>query len=762
MKRRALATILAAWWACAACAQSLPSPKAQTLVADVRLAEQRARDERLSARERESAAVRAIELRRELLDEIGPSDPRVPEWMATQAAALLAELARDASDTSALLGLPTPAQRLAVGRAADEADRLLERGVRLADEQWQRLGGVGSEKPGADALEQLVTVRFPFTRARALVLRAAMASGAERQQLARLAGEQISRLELVLPGPEAARRVNLALAFMLRDDGSEASAVDEAGRALAAGDAVATATRVEAWLVVLAAASQRDPEALAAVNAKVEEALRQPPLAVRDGDEWRVDALVGVLVADAQTRQLWARGLRERSPALLGRAIAVQERLLARDDLTVRGGREGVLGPVVYDKLARLELPAPDAEGKSIEVPPLVRLARAVLSSREDGGRVLALASLTALADAEDATGENGGAVAGEALWERAVLLLQAADPGDADRLEAASALIALAERMPDHPRARVALPAGLMHARGLALAGSTEAAGLYRRGLVLATERPDASELEKIDLWRYERGRLAVDAGRDAGADDARALAELLSAAGHVRQIGIDRGLDEPLKAADVLTLGEHVHEAAVDRLWLQVRAARRAGREDRVRQIAAERLAVEAQRAAAWARSAKSTLRDRFEADLADALVEAGDAGAAGWYEALLRPGPDGAERVRSVPGGSARLELGLARARLIQGDDARAFALLKVAGERTDIDLNGPGTRGETFWHAWTLTLEVLVRQNAGGERAGTIRAQVRRLEAIDRSLGGEPWATRIRAAERAAGAPAAPAR
>jgi hypothetical protein len=187
------------------------------------------------------------------------------------------------------------------------------------------------------------------------------------------------------------------------------------------------------------------------------------------------------------------------------------------------------------------------------------------------------------------------------------------------------------------------------------------------------------------------------------------------------------------------------------VDRLRARVRERRAAGRDAEAQRLAVEQLAVQARRAMDWSKDHASPLLARFEADWAEAITEGGDAGAARTFERLIR---DNAQ----VPGGRARLEVGLGRALLAAGNDAEAFVVLRLAADRSDLPPppeapTGTPRRSEAFWNAWTLILEIQLKQNAGDERSGAVRAHLRRLEAIDPALGGEPWSRRLGVVRRA---------
>ena len=83
----------------------------------------------------------------------------------------------------------------------------------------------------------------------------------------------------------------------------------------------------------------------------------------------------------------------------------------------------------------------------------------------------------------------------------------------------------------------------------------------------------------------------------------------------------------------------------------------------------------------------------------------------------------------------------------------EKAGAFPLLnEVAGALDAPPADGaPGApvRPQGFWQAWTLMLELLKEEDKDGSRGGAIAAHIKRLEATDPGLGGEPWKSRIEA-------------
>jgi len=139
-----------------------------------------------------------------------------------------------------------------------------------------------------------------------------------------------------------------------------------------------------------------------------------------------------------------------------------------------------------------------------------------------------------------------------------------------------------------------------------------------------------------------------------------------------------------------------------------------------------------------------------DALRADMAEALILLGSPEASEIYADL---------RTRGVSLGrpASFVTLAHARALLAQGDEPGAFAILR------DLTAASPGppahaadssdeSEAGTFWHAWTLTIELLAERIARTEDPQahrTATAHLLRLHDLDPSLGGEPWGSRLRA-------------
>lgn len=718
------------------CAETPGQPASTSELASL---ERRAAEKSASAREREQAADRAIEVRRKLIDGAKEDDPELVRWLVEQGAALLARASRDGSDSAVLLGIPLPAQQEVVDPGATEAARDLARAAAIAEATHAALeqGGVPPDDVRSQQVEQERGVRIPFYRGRAEALLAACAPEAERAAHATAAIAALEKLALANQGPECARRVTLASALLKRAGAGDARAALEefayvATAAGPAGDAPAipVATRVEGWMGLMHASA-----ALGNIEPALERlrgALVKAPFA----PEGKPDPLWIVLAVDAGAAGAVEQAVQSSRPELLERAVTDESSLLAREDL---GFGAAALRPLVFEKLAIL---AGGAQRAGLALPAGMRLARAIMAARDRARRDEALAGFADVATTQAAT----GGFAADALWEWAVLLTQAGKATPASRLEASRVLTRLAREHAESARATDAIGAALAYARALEGERLEGARGVYLDALTLATTSYE--KLPEIDLWRYERARLLAG-GAGAGLED------LTTALDQLRRIGIGSRLAE-----DARRLYERAQVAQFDLLWSRHAEARRRGGDSGARALARGTIQPAADLAADWARTHRSAMLDRFRADEADAMMEAGSPEGRAMYEDLLG-------RNAPVPGGVARLKLGLGRSLLLAGDRAGAFALIHEAAAALDgppgageggvggvgADAGAPA-RAERFWQAWSILLSLLQEENKDGSRSGTIVAHVKQLEAIDPDLGGEPWKSRIDEARRKA--------
>ncbi|MFN0133831.1 MAG: hypothetical protein ACKVW3_15040, partial [Phycisphaerales bacterium] len=296
--------------------------------------------------------------------------------------------------------------------------------------------------------------------------------------------------------------------------------------------------------------------------------------------------------------------------------------------------------------------------------------------------------------------------------------------------------LVRLARDHASHARAPEAIAAALAFAQSLALApGATpEDAAAYHEALGIAVV--SFPNIPEIDRWRYERARVLADGTNMAGGAAGGTGAKAATRADLREAIDLLRALKGgPESSADAASLYRGVLRRWLDESWRVVATARKSGDEAAAKREAGDILPM-ARQAAQWAADAARAGATRegaaaalpgFRLDLADAMVEMNEPGAAPIYRELR------------AAGWSARVELGLGRALILASDRPGGFAVLRDLAQRLDA----PASRGTEFWHAWTLVLEELAREGRGG----TITAHTRRLRGIDPDLGGEPWKRRI---------------
>jgi hypothetical protein len=682
----------------------------EPLIAELEATQRRAAEKSATLREREQAADKAMELRAKVLSAARPDDPRLPAWHLDSAAGELARLARDGSDTATLFALPLPVQKETVKLGAGRALDHLNRAAAFLDQVLKSLEDSPPDDAAKVHADQDRNVRIPFFGARARILLAACASGPERAEHAKAAFDLVGKLSLSSPGPDSIRRVSVGSALLMRaqpaDEADLQAALDEFGSVLTSGAGPSVTTRAEAWFGLIAASA-----GLGKLDALLEQfrpAARKEPFLGPDG---KPDPLLAVLAVDAVSRAWAERAFDTRDRAVLDRAVAEQQSLLRRRDLAI--GADS-LRPLVYQKLSIL-----GTLGTGLDLPPAIDLAAAIEAAREPSRRAEAIKRLRAVADSPDA-----GDFSGDALWELAVLLTQGS-PSREDTLSAVEALSRIARDFEASPRAPEAIAAALAHSQSLARASAADRApALYRESLRIATTK--YTSLPGIDLWRYEYARVLSDREDVPPSDLAEALRALRLVAG------------QPQFKESAVRLLERVQARVLDGLWTRVRRARE--QDQSVLELCRAEVLPEARAAADWAVKTSSPLRDRFRVDFADALTECGDSSGRAIYEDLLKTGAE-------VPGAWPRLRLGLARAQIIAGETAAAFATLRDLATALDAPSAGGPPRSEIFWHAWTLMLEELSSRNLDGARTGTIRAHIKRLESIDASLGGEPWRTRV---------------
>lgn len=659
---------------------------ADQLAAELAMLESRAGDQELSLEQRRVDAARAIDLRRELLRR--GIDPRRGLMMIDQAGALLARLGDDGADTAVMFEADLFDQRRRVVEGVGEAIRLIEGAPEALNDGIDELDAAGDVAGASDLRAAQRDIRLDFFDARSSLLASSLAEGEERRRLGLHAVRVSADLELE-GSAEAARLTTMGLGALFAGEVAAAEAALRAALEMTEGGQVPRAVWCEAVVgMALCESSRGDVDR--AVR-RLDGALTSAPVVV-DG---RADAALGIVVLGVRARMLLEAGLADEA-----------------FDAHVRTWRFGFPGVEARASrslvLESMALASEEISDVSV-LAPEVGFARGVLLSRDPDSRREAIELLGEVAARPDA-----GSLAGEALWEQAVLLLQG---GEADIVAGVESLADLAARLPGSTRAPAALEAALAYGHQLAAAGVSSPA--YDEALDLVREgRPS---IDNRSFWLLERARREIRAGRLSGA---LSTLELIAPA-------------DPRSQESETLYGAAVR-ARIDELWSHAHAARAEGREDDVRRIAKRELVPLAVRAVAFARDRDLAWVGPMRADLADARTEAGEAGARVLYQRLI-------EDDVSVPGGEVRLRLGLARSLLVADERERAFARLR---EVTAIMGDTPPDEArDRFWHAWTLVVEMLAEENADGARSGVIHAHIVRLETIDPQLGGPPWRARI---------------
>lgn len=312
-------------------------------------------------------------------------------------------------------------------------------------------------------------------------------------------------------------------------------------------------------------------------------------------------------------------------------------------------------------------------------------------------------------------------------------------------------------ERLGGLPAEGVSLGVSLVIERAIGLAGEVEGTGSLRLAAGLAeramdSARSGAQRAEACGVMLFARARLVEVAPSDATreallasiarAQEAGLGAEVLDGARLVVVASMVDGAREPawddVRGYGVLaSVTDPASRARAGVLLGALDARLRAlTSSDSARadlRLGAMRASVDASRALG-VRPAIVTLEA-----FARELVEMGDADAAGvCREALEHPG------VETLAGGRLGVEVLLCRSLIGGGDDRGALELL--VGLASSMPEPEAAT-AERFWEVWTLTLETMWR--AEPARRDEVRGHVTRLGLIDASLGGEPWAGRLRA-------------
>jgi len=544
-------------------------------------------------------------------------------------------------------------------------------------------------------------LRLPFLRAKSSILLAAISSdNGRRAAQAESAVNLLEPMKLDVPMLESARLVALGTALMLRETDADRARAHDVFRSLTATQSehadIDPLTTAEAWFGFIFTAPDRDSAFDAAF--KLRAAMDESPFII-DG---AIDVALIVAASDAITRGLIERGDDE----LLSAAFAAQVALLEDDRLGLDARTRRSLVFHRISELSRADMPFES-------LPAVVAFGRAAVLANEykyhdEAVRLFDLAA--ARADSDE--------LRFEALWEAAVLLIESPKPDS--NLAASARLRRLAEIDPRSPRSLDAILAALDLAR--AYDDADHARAPYIETLVFALDT--FPSLPARNSWQLECARLHLLAGDIVATLDRLAM--------------ISRNTPEGRSARRIYV---EVAAGTLDRLADEIDALRAESWEsvsgsDQLR----EYLEV-SRRAAGYAAQLGLPEGDRFRADLATALLESGSVEGLPIFADL-------ASSDAAVPFGRVRLRLGLARSLRLAGEDRAAFDQLRGLTEQLDeLDPHPP-----EFWHAWTLTLEMLAERSTGDSRAGRIAAHIARLRSLDQLLGGDPWRTRIEGVER----------
>lgn len=683
-----------------------------------------------AARAEPGRAESSDELLRQLIKR-APEDPEAPTWMIDRAELALQRAAKDGAVSSLMFGVPARTQPVWVSRHATAAAELCGQARAAIDAAVARLEGE-LLVPGADAeqaretaarvepllamlIEAEQAVRLPEIEFAAAALRALCdplhepREQALRDALARLGGG--SRDALRSP-----RTALLGAALLLRSDDAPArdaasrlldqlvraharSRPDESERPLAPGDAV----RLCMALIVCG----READAA------------QVPCPGR-GEDWLVDLLLAEANARALMRGTPRHGevATEGAVRAAGHLLSIAERYDGGPAALDTPAGPGPLRQLIYEKAAVL-LP-PGAPWGAIDAELALARAWALLSPRDATPQSVhpPSAECQALLESVGARNDAHEAVRAQARW------LLANEHQDRISPSSAAASRALAQIVLELPRTRLARGAAERIVRDHApdLSGldaqfeSVHQAAVVAsalRLLVAADDPPQDATLARLavalvghdgvcgDTWTE-----AVAACQRIGAADQRErIARLLTSR-----------IDPMLHATQPVQ--ERIDALAAAAKWLDARGEAWRSQELRLQRV---ELIIDS--------GTSHDARAEIEALIGSAMDRAGTVERA---------------RLRTVRG------IMLRRA----GDVAGAMTEFRtVASEFERDSRSSDAARAparQAFWCAWAEMLEIAACAGDAPERAEQARQQRQRLELLDPSLGGEPWAGRIRAA------------
>lgn len=672
-----------------------------------------------------------IEARQRLIG-LHPSDERVATWLIDQATDEMRRLSIYATDSTVLLGIPSDAQRAQTKRVSQAVVALVARARKQAETriaQYDQLSELtAAQETTLDQLKDLdLPIRIPYLESRALLLQ--VASDVKFGQAANISAKSVQSAlgtlnTFTIPpsGAEVSRRTNIALAQLMIGSADSITAaadtiagIDEMSKMtrnpsalrpdLATSVELALARAIVAEMNIDPLSQSKEPEQPGVFDSMMTER----PFSL--GDE--TTQVYRVLAYDARTRFLMARaaaaaGNAPLYNAIVARACATQISLV-HDDLS--------LDP---DQLRSLVLQRLRTMTKRVThtptLPPLAELCAIADRATTNKDPLACAEMMQSLADRPDA-----GDVRAQALWEAAVLYMQADPVPDTLPDISVELLHALASEFPHNeltPRAIGAILPALRN-QSIAQPHSPHDQDRYSGMLELAVRTRGVPE---IDYWRYELARTLLDRRPQWDTTDLTRALELLVQIDPTSRVAeqsqmlyiatISDTLGQ-LDASDPHDAGAIAAQATV--VLEQIRAWN--GIEEthavQLRQL----------RAQAWL-----TLHDPRAVTELESLTTTNEAA------------------IRALPGNGWETRVLLARALVDHNEPERAFKVALSIATALDADPRDPSKaqRPIYFWQAWEIMLGVLARRveadpTTRDQTLGTMRTQLLRLRQIDPSLG-----------------------
>lgn len=722
--------------------RALPQSSIADLDSQLAAAKQQLSTPAMTPPQRLDLITRCDELERRLIA-LAPADDRVPSWLADRAAAALDLAGLDSgggADISVLFGVPTRAELTSIRARAAEALDLAKRAdsaaaLAIARLEAQLVGGQARAETVEQSLHVLIDVeqaqRIPYLKALATLLLGA----ASMDEPARDTAQSAAKLLGVLPPPNPptgplaeSRALSLASALIHASIGLGDRAPDALKAAAAQLEPIARTYKPGDPQTSSSAFKAR----LALIRAGAAVSLRPR------GTNPALDRELDALETESRAASFLDRAAREPAGRNLLISSAIRELLSVADAAPAdKPELRDALRIRAYDKIAAAIPSSVPIE----KLPPEAALARAIARIRDAASgaadplaREDAALMLTKLAAREDAS----PALRAQARWERAVIIAAAADPlaeldalamvvrSDADSEKAVPAARRIADlfarREPGASDPLAALPERW-----------SQRLPAFRDAITLLLRR-DATQL---DRWRQDGARLVT---RELNSPflDAPALDRALELAAAVVASG-------PSPAASTIT----------DTLWrtLDARRAPAAeaahGHSPAIAKLEWERVIPFATRALAWSRTHDAAREPGYTLLLGEALTGSGN--------------PEGRAMLNGLAGGPIdradaplwpRYKLALARDQRAASQHAEALATFREVADHFE-GAPGSSLRDPAYWAAWSEMIAIQQSQNENGARSPDIRVQIKRLELLDPTLGGPPWADRIKQVRAAIG-------